>query len=205
MIYSGGVYEGQVAPEETVTFEAGGFQIGEYYILIEGSNLEEDIELYIDGQEAEFVSNKDQGSLKFYFEIDQYKDTHQIVVKNSGEQQRAVENLKIVKIREAIDLPFDNKIVSEDRQLGISENVEKSDKFKVSAGYYKLVFYGENIDNLSAQVDGNVSEFSISESGKARAVGTFSCMEDTEIQVYVNADSGEKVLVDNVSIEKVDR
>ena len=203
-IYSDGAYGGQIVPEETVTFGAGGFQIGEYYIIIEGSNLEEDIELYIDGQKAEFVSNKDQGSLKFYFEIDQYKDTHQIVVKNSGEQQRAVENLKIVKIREAIDLSFDNKIVSEDSQLGISENVQKSDKFKVSAGYYKLVFYGKNIDNLSVSVDGNVSEFFISESGKARAVGTFSCMEDTEIQVYVNADPGEKVLLDNVSIEKVD-
>ena len=101
-------------------------------------------------------------------------------------------------------MSFDNKIVSEDSQLGISENVQKSDKFKVSAGYYKLVFYGKNIDNLSVSVDGNVSEFFISESGKARAVGTFSCMEDTEIQVYVNADPGEKVLLDNVSIEKVD-
>lgn len=203
-IYSSGIYEGEITSEETILLPLQDLEIGEYYIVVEGSNLGEDIELFVDGQKAEVANNQNGSGLRFYFKINQFKDINQVVLKNHGEQPITVTNVKIQKIREAIDLAFHNKIVSEDDQLNISEYVEKSDKFKVSCGNYKIVFYGENIDQLFIQMEGDVDKFSISELGKERAVVRFSCTDDTEFQVCINNNSSEKVLLRNISIEKED-
>lgn len=203
-VYSGGTFKGEIASNENVQGALDDLEIGEYYAIIDGRKLGKETELLIDGENAELVDDGDGKYLKFYFTINQFADINQFVIENGADHQIKVSDIKIQPIREAIDLQFDDQIVSENNKFNVSENALLSNQLKITAGAYKMVIYGENIDNLLAEIESNISNFSTIEQGKERAVYAFSCAEDTDFQVNLSNNFSDDVLLTNVSIEMQD-
>lgn len=203
-VYSGGTFKGEIALNESVYGMLDDLEIGEYYAIIDGRRLGKETELLIDGEKAELVDDRDKKYLKFYFTINQFADENQFMIKNDTDHQIKVHDVVIQRIREAIDLRFDDQIVSENNKLDVSENGLLSDRFKITAGAYKIVIYGENIDDLLVETEGDISNFSAIEQGKERAVYAFSCSEDTDFQVHLSNNFSNNVLLTNVSVEMQD-
>ncbi len=202
-IYSDGAYMGEIELDESITVKLEDLEIGEYYIIVGGSNLRDTMEVLIDGQKAQFVKQENENSLKFYIKIEQFKDINEAVLKNGDQQSIGVTNIKVQKIREAVDIPFGSATITEGQQLSAFNGMVTSDEIRISAGNYKVVFYGENVDELSVEAEGNVEKFVVSERGEKRAVYILSCQEDIAVRVSVGTHSTQKVSLSNVSIEKM--
>lgn len=203
-IYSGGIFKGEIASNENVQWVLDDLEIGEYYAIIDGRKLGEETELIIDGENAEVADVDEEKNVKFYFTINQFADENQFMIKNGADHQIKVHDVVIQRIREAIDLQFDDETASDNKKLDVSENGLLSDQLKITAGAYKIVIYGENIDDLLVETESDISNFSAIEQGKERVVYTFSCSEDTDFQVNLSNNFSDNVLLTNVSIEMQD-
>lgn len=203
-VYSGGKYNGVIDFGESIYMESVDLELGEYYIVIEGCNLGKDVKLLFNGEPVELVEEDDVKFLKFYVKLDSFVNVNQVMVQNNMKEKAYIKDVKIQGIREAVDLSFDGQIASEDAGLNITKSKKRSEKFKVTPGNYKIVFYGENIDEMTVDLEGEVENFIVKEHGQERVVCTFSCSEQTDFEISLSNLSNKKVVLTNASIEMQD-
>ena len=173
------------------------FEIGEYYIDIEGENLK-DINLKVDNAYVSLVKESKSFS-RYEILINEFNLSHCIELINESEKQLKITKITVKTKRAAMDIKINNKIINENQSIKLKDELI-SDKISLDGQKYRIVMYGENIDQLSMEILGDI-ECSLCEQGERRAVYTVKANDSQDFKIKLINKGNDEIILNNFSYE----